>query len=219
MRRTKEGAAHTRSTIQKAALALFSAQGVAGTTLTEVAKKAGVTRGAIYWHFANKEALLRSLKDDAVVLYEQMGLAGGREEEPDPLGKLREMLCAVLTDAAENTTTRQVFQLWLDRGRLGNQDRKENAREENLRRCEAVRQTESILQNAVRQGQLPHNFDVQLGALTVFTFIDGALIGTLLAPDSCSSELKTRLLRMTDAVLYMLRSGNPHLVVEGELVA
>ena len=60
------------------------------------------------------------------------------------------MLRALIEDAAESGVTRQVFQIWLDRGRLGIKDRGENAQEEEERRHAAIRKTESILKNAVR---------------------------------------------------------------------
>ncbi len=51
MRRTKEEAALTRDSLLRAALRVFSRQGYGATTLDDVAREAGVTRGAIYWHF------------------------------------------------------------------------------------------------------------------------------------------------------------------------
>lgn len=57
-RHTKAEAELTRSRIVEAALAAFAANGVRGTTLEDVAVRAGVTRGAVYWHFADKQALV-----------------------------------------------------------------------------------------------------------------------------------------------------------------
>lgn len=51
VRRTKEEAQETRQQILEAAEKAFHARGVARTTLADIAKLAGVTRGAIYWHF------------------------------------------------------------------------------------------------------------------------------------------------------------------------
>lgn len=209
-RKTKEGAEETRASILQAALSLFSSQGVSGTTLSEVAQKAGVTRGAIYWHFDNKEDLLRCLRDEAVMPYQQLAETGGRMDEPDPLGKLQAMIRTILTDVAENPVTRQVFQIWLDRGKLGSEDRKETGFEEERRRVEAIQKTESILRNAVRRGQLPADFDVRLGAVGVFTFIDGMVMALLLFQASCN--IKHDIIRITDAFFYMLRTdNNPYL--------
>lgn len=65
MRRTKEDAERTRKQIMTAALKLFSRQGYTNTTLEDIARSAGVTRGAVYWHFENKAALYKALIDEA----------------------------------------------------------------------------------------------------------------------------------------------------------
>lgn len=64
MRRTKEEAAVTRATLLTTALAVFSTKGYAAATLTDVAKAAKVTRGAIYWHFKSKADLYNTLIEE-----------------------------------------------------------------------------------------------------------------------------------------------------------
>lgn len=203
-RRTKEEAMATRRSIQRAALTLFSSRGVAETTLAEVARTAGVTRGAIYWHFANKDALLRSLRDETGRPYEQLALEGMKEDEPDPLGKLKTSLRSILRDLAEDDVTRQVFQIWLDRGMLGNRDRGENTHAEFLRRDEARAKIEAVLRNAVRRGQLPKTFNTRLGALAVLAFIDGSTLSVLLTPPS--RAFKKDMERLTEAFFRSLDS-------------
>ncbi len=61
MKRTKEEAAETRERIFKAAISVFARKGYAGASLSDIAKEAGVTRGAIYWHFENKGALFAEI--------------------------------------------------------------------------------------------------------------------------------------------------------------
>lgn len=63
MRRTKEEAFETRQALLDAALPVFSENGLEATRLEDIAERAGVTRGALYWHFKNKEDLLISLLD------------------------------------------------------------------------------------------------------------------------------------------------------------
>ncbi|WP_331372842.1 TetR family transcriptional regulator [Sinorhizobium chiapasense] len=72
MRRTKADAEATRQKILNAAERVFYAKGVSNTTLEEVAKAAGVTRGAIYWHFANKTDLFLALYDAVPLPQEDM---------------------------------------------------------------------------------------------------------------------------------------------------
>ena len=64
-RRTKEEADATRERVLKAALDLFSEKGYSRTTFNDIAGRINMTRGAVYWHFDNKEALLAALIDYA----------------------------------------------------------------------------------------------------------------------------------------------------------
>ncbi|KNY31449.1 TetR family transcriptional regulator [Agrobacterium sp. SUL3] len=61
MRRTKAEAEETRQAILAAAERVFFKKGVANSSLDEVAVAAGVTRGAIYWHFSSKTDLFIGL--------------------------------------------------------------------------------------------------------------------------------------------------------------
>ena len=61
MRRTKTEALKTKEYLMLAALDTFYKKGIARTSLNEIAQAAGVTRGALYWHFKNKEDLFDAL--------------------------------------------------------------------------------------------------------------------------------------------------------------
>ncbi|UTH76119.1 TetR family transcriptional regulator [Chromobacterium sp. IIBBL 290-4] len=62
-RKTREEAEQTRQLLLDAAEQMFSEHGVASTTLAEIATAAGLTRGAVYWHFQNKLDLYRAMLD------------------------------------------------------------------------------------------------------------------------------------------------------------
>ncbi|WP_157991374.1 TetR family transcriptional regulator [Caldimonas tepidiphila] len=66
-RRTKEEAEQTRRQILEAARRTFHERGVSATSLEHIAHAAGVTRGAIYWHFENKGALFKAMREDALL--------------------------------------------------------------------------------------------------------------------------------------------------------
>ncbi|MEH6642891.1 TetR family transcriptional regulator [Vreelandella glaciei] len=61
MSRRKADAERTREAILDAAETTFLVQGVSRTTLAHIAQEAGVTRGAIYWHFEDKAAVFDAL--------------------------------------------------------------------------------------------------------------------------------------------------------------
>lgn len=61
MRKTKTEALKTKEHLMLAALDTFYQKGIARASLNEIAQAAGVTRGALYWHFKNKEDLFDAL--------------------------------------------------------------------------------------------------------------------------------------------------------------
>src|SRR5882757_9515892 len=79
-RRTKAAAAVTREHLLDAAQRVFREHGVTRTSLTEVATAAGVTRGAVYWHFKDKAALFTAMCDRATLPLDAMLEAAGSEK-------------------------------------------------------------------------------------------------------------------------------------------
>ncbi len=62
-KRTRRGP-HTRKQILDAALRLFSERGFARTTVRDIARRAGITDAAIYYHFESKRELLEALVEE-----------------------------------------------------------------------------------------------------------------------------------------------------------
>ena len=90
-RKTKAEAEETREKILDAAEQLFFANGVMQTSLEQVAEEAGVTRGAIYWHFSDKVALFKALHERVRLPQEDMVAQAVADGHPDPLGLLEQI--------------------------------------------------------------------------------------------------------------------------------
>lgn len=92
MRRTKAEAEQTREAVLAAAIDVFLERGVARATLEQIASAAGVTRGAVYWHFRDKQEIFTALERRANVPNEELGdrLMARLVADPelDPLGEL-----------------------------------------------------------------------------------------------------------------------------------
>ena len=63
-RRAKQEAERTRTRILASALSLFAKKGYEHTTFNDVAARLKMTKGAVYWHFESKHALLLALVDE-----------------------------------------------------------------------------------------------------------------------------------------------------------
>ncbi|MBR1375278.1 MAG: TetR/AcrR family transcriptional regulator [Cardiobacteriaceae bacterium] len=61
MRRTKEEVEETKNLIIETAIKLFDEKGYKYTKMSHIAVEANMTRGAVYWHFKNKQEILRAL--------------------------------------------------------------------------------------------------------------------------------------------------------------
>src|SRR5918999_6022372 len=96
VRRTQDEAAETRSAILDAAERVFSKRGVAHTSLEDIAKAAGVTRGAIYWHFRNKSELFAAMVNRVSLPIEDLVERSADEDAEDPLALLKQAAVGAL---------------------------------------------------------------------------------------------------------------------------
>lgn len=115
MRRTKEEAEQTRCALLAAAEHLFLQNGVAHTSLEQIARHAGVTRGALYWHFENKAHLFNAMLSQVRLPPEQLAerLRGGAEH--DPLQTLRGVCIEAIENLARDEQKRRIFTILLRR--------------------------------------------------------------------------------------------------------
>lgn len=85
MKRTKEEAEQTKKKLVEITLDTLIKEGFENVTLENVAAKAGVTRGAIYWHFKNKEALLdyiiKTKDEESVIILNNIGKSAASSME------------------------------------------------------------------------------------------------------------------------------------------
>lgn len=86
---TKEEAQATRHRLLDAAEHVFSAKGVSRTSLNDIAATAGVTRGAIYWHFKNKTDLFHAMMERITLPMEDALHQIGVTDLADPLDELQ----------------------------------------------------------------------------------------------------------------------------------
>jgi TetR/AcrR family acrAB operon transcriptional repressor len=202
VRRTKEEAQETRSQILEAAEQAFYERGVARTTLADIAALAGVTRGAIYWHFSNKADLVQAMLDTLHEPLDELARASESEDEVDPLGCMRKLLIHLFHQVALDPKTRRINEILFHKCEFTDE------------MCDLRRQRQPAslecnlriglpLRNAVHRGQLPENLDTVRAAVCMHAYIDGILGQWLLVPDSF--QLAQDAERWVDIALDMLR--------------
>jgi TetR/AcrR family acrAB operon transcriptional repressor len=120
VRKTKEDAEITRQRIINAAREVFLIKGVSRTSLEQIATYAEVTRGAVYWHFANKTDLFHAMRDQVFLpLIDRMDdtllLNLDKEFSPDkdPLTRIESFLQGTVQVLNEHTETRQTYEIMM----------------------------------------------------------------------------------------------------------
>jgi TetR/AcrR family acrAB operon transcriptional repressor len=173
-RRTKEEAAATRDSILDAAEKLFVEQGVSRTTLQHIATAAGVTRGAIYWHFDDKGALFNAMMERAILPLEAEMQVLDQVESEDPLVDLRNHMLAVLGRTVNDPGARRVFEIAnLKVEFVGEMDAVRQRRKDNM--ANWMTRAERRIGLAADKGLISRQADPSRVALALWIMIDGLI--------------------------------------------
>ncbi|MDB6000250.1 MAG: bacterial regulatory s, tetR family protein [Rhizobacter sp.] len=174
----------TREHLLDTAELLFHEQGVSRTSLHQIAEAAGLTRGAIYWHFKDKADVFNAMMERVTLPMEQPEAPmSGTGRRSDALSVIRRKVLNCLSIAATDDRTRRVFQIATQRveyvGELI------AVRDRHL----AVRNTwlkeiETSLRDAVKQDHLRLRTTVAVGALGLYAILDGLMQNWMLDPES-----------------------------------
>ncbi|GGU89698.1 TetR family transcriptional regulator [Streptomyces litmocidini] len=159
----------TRTKLYEAAVTLIAEQGFSATTVDEIAERAGVAKGTVYYNFKSKTELFEELLRHGVSLL-SASLRAAAEETAERGGSRVDALDAmiraglVFIDRYPAFTQLYVAELW----------RTNRAWNSTLLvvRQEAVAVVEGVLREAVAAGELSEEIDVQLTA--------AALVGMVL---------------------------------------
>jgi len=201
-RKTKEEALETRNRILDAAELVFFEKGVSRTSLAHNAQAAGVTRGAIYWHFAHKSELFNEMFDRVLLPLDELKAASLDPNETDPLGRLVEVCMVCLRDTANDPRRRRVFDiLFLKCELVEDMGPMMERYQTNMR--EGLTKIEGGLRNAISKGQLPEDLDTKLAAAMVHSFVGGALRDMLFLPDA--TDFGTHAQQMVEGIFDALR--------------
>ena len=110
-RRTKEEADETRSRLLDAAEQVFFEKGVARASLSEIAQRAGATRGAVYWHFKDKVDVFSSVLERICMPFDE--ICDDKYGDLTPLDRIRQSIYAVFDSMDGDERRRKIFDIAL----------------------------------------------------------------------------------------------------------
>ncbi|WP_368940842.1 multidrug efflux transporter transcriptional repressor AcrR [Citrobacter werkmanii] len=182
-RKTKQQAQETRQHILDVALRLFSQQGVSSTSLAEIAKAAGVTRGAIYWHFKNKSDLFSEIWELAKPNIDELETEYQAKFPDDPLSVLREILTYVLEATVTEERRRLLLEIIFHKCEFVGEMASVQLAQRSL--CiENYDRIEQTLRQCMNANMLPDNLNTRRVAVLLRSYVTGIIENWLFAPES-----------------------------------
>ena len=206
VRRTKDEALATRAALLDAAERVFCENGVTRATLGDVATAAGVTRGAIYWHFRDKAELFGAMCDRATLPMQSRLEAAAACEGDDAIETLRGVSVQALREIASNSRTRAMLEILLCNSERPNQANAGAPRTDEMdRQCACA--VERIIARAVQQGRLPNETDTNLAAHLMQAFFYGVIQLWLTQPTAFDLQVAAHAL--VDTMIAGLVAAQP----------
>ena len=174
MRKTKTEAQKTRQYLLDAALEVFWRDGVTRASLQAIAQEAGVTRGALYWHFKNKEDLFETLFEQQYADFFAAFNDQTLRDNQDVWTHLQHNLTAMFETLATRESKHKFCNVMFSKCEqtAGNETITALA-------CRYHRlfqkQIAYALQLSREQGRLPENTDIELAAI----YLESSLVGLI----------------------------------------
>ena len=181
VRRTKEKAEETRNRILDAAEHVFVEKGVSNTSLAQLAQAAGVTRGAIYWHFRNKADLFDAMMSRAVLPMEEMAARADDDDLEDPFAHVRACALNVLERLTSDAQCQRVFEICCHKVEYVDEMAQVRRRHVEARN-NCLKHTERGLRNAAKKGLLASSVNPRLAAVGLHALVDGLIVNWVLDP-------------------------------------
>lgn len=172
-----------RRSIIDAACRAFSEKGVETATMAEVAARAGISPGAIYRYFDNKEALARAcLSESSGAILKQWLTEPNASENPAlDLRNFARLTFEVLNEPSQRAETMLDLEHVLSAARDENASAAAELRGEFMKITSGI---ESRLRLAQQAGQLAASVDVHVLATMLFSLYWGAAITRLIVPEA-----------------------------------
>jgi TetR/AcrR family acrAB operon transcriptional repressor len=183
VKKTKAEALETRNLILDTAESVFAEKGVSRTTLNDIAKAAGVTRGAIYWHFKNKADLFTAMLKRVTLPMDEFLSNDKPSASTSMLDHILKRTLNVVQILTQNPRTQRVFDIVMHKAELV--DEMAAIRDQHLAgRENCLEKITADLQQAIQNGEIPSHINPNHAAIGIHALLDGLFCNWVLAPNN-----------------------------------
>lgn len=186
-----------RQSILDAAASVFSKKGLEAATMAEIATEAGISPGAIYRYFENKDELARGCMSESSNAVEE-SWKHEPERGSDPMHDFNELSLATfgkLNDPRERVNTMLFLETTLKAARTGEEALRASCGEEWE---QVVAGISGRLALAQERGQIPQEFDLKRIAGVLYSFYWGARLSKLILPEWDTDGQLEQVMRLMD---------------------
>jgi TetR/AcrR family transcriptional repressor of acrEF/envCD operon len=202
-RKTKIEALKTRQHLIDVAITLFAKNGVSTTTLADIADAAGMTRGAIYWHFDSKVSLFNEIWNIQPCIALEIRRKIKAQTHDDGLQFLRELIIETLRVISTDYRQRELLQILYHTCEFNGEMYSEREIRERLWfNRERMRK---LLRNCISKGQIPVNTNIELTITIVQGYLSGIIKNWLMQPEYI--DLYEQAPEVADNLLLMLKKS------------
>ncbi len=181
----------TRERILQAAMVLFSQRGFEHTTVTQIAKRAGVSRASIFWHFGDKATLFGEACAQFFMPFREQ--LKERLLHIDAGKRLPEIFSVYDRFVTENRSAIQAFMRWV----MESPELRAALQPMLLDLHEQFRQDVKVTLEEL----MPPGYDADALATGLVSLLDGNLILGLVDPDPTGGERRVAAVRALASLL------------------
>lgn len=184
----------TRNDILQAAIEVFVEHGFMRSTLEQIAAKAGVTRGAVYWHFKNKHDIFEALHETLHQPLTASILEDMKKNCDDSLCQLEKLCVKLLIDLDNDEMRKKILKIFFCKCdySYGMEDILEKQRARKLKNIDLFSQ---YFERAKKNKHVPRTLDPKITAISLACYMSGIVIEYLRNPQ-----------------LFNLQKQAPHLI-------
>lgn len=178
----KPGFADTKTKILLSAERVFAKHGYEGSTLDQVAEEAGLTKGAVYWHFTSKNDLFLALTDRRLkeLLTEVGREAGSIFQSKRPQEALRDLLQAQFEACERDSHDKSLLLFeFIAKHREPEMKKKLESSFSLL-----LKGTSQILEQYQQEEHIAKDIDADSLSTTLHALVNGIVLMWILSPES-----------------------------------
>lgn len=166
--------AERKDLIVKAGMECFSAKGYAKTTMDDIVKTSGISKGGIYLYFKSKDEVFREIADE--VIAKRKSMLDELDDEMNYSDQIKEYIKKIISNYNKTEYKKKIrfsFEFWVenkDKKNLGDVSKKKYLDERFLT---AFNDVNSILKKGIEIGEFRKDIDTKTLIYILFATIDG----------------------------------------------